>query len=185
MQQKQAPTSPIIRFCDLSDLTEAGSTIDIAADGEELIRLADWADVSTVSNLHAKVLLRRHSFERFTLSADFSADIEQKCVVTLEPVFSHIEKTVKRELHYSKPQRTRRHTEDEGELTLAAGSDEAPETIDTLHFDICASILEELSLSIDPYPRKAGATFAGEEAPEEKPENPFAVLKTLKTANEP
>jgi hypothetical protein len=47
--------------------------------------------------------------------------------------------------------------------------------------DLAAPLLEELSLSLDPYPRKAGVQFAPpEEAPAEEPNNPFAVLGKLK-----
>ncbi len=47
--------------------------------------------------------------------------------------------------------------------------------------DLAAPVLEELSLSLDPYPRKAGVEFAPpEEAPARSPDNPFAVLGKLK-----
>ena len=55
-----------------------------------------------------------------------------------------------------------------------------PETIVSLDYDLAAPLLEEFALAIDPYPRKAGAAFAVPAEPDDAPESPFAVLKTLK-----
>ena len=175
MSRKHIPTPPVSHFVDLSSLSQAGSLIDFAAQGEELMRLARWADVVAVHAFGAKVTLQKLSQTRFSFAAEFAADIEQKCVVTLEPVFSHIERNIARELRYS-----RRPVEDGGELTLAAGDDEAPDTIGDLHYDLVAPLLEEFSLAIDPYPKKDGASFAAPADATETPPNPFAVLESLK-----
>lgn len=181
MSQKNEATAPVSRIFDLSDLTQAGSVVDFAASSEELIRLAHWMDVVAVHTFGAKLTLRKLPNWRFSLEAELNARIEQRCVVTLEPISSDIHKHFMRELHFIEYP-----VETEGELTLAAGDDEAPDTINDMHYDYCAPLLEEMLLDIDPYPRKADASFTPPAEMQEKSDSPFAVLAALKdAANKP
>lgn len=166
---------PLHHFFDLGDLSQAGSVVAVVAGGDELARLAKWAGVDAVKRFAAEVTLHKLSQTRFGFEADLAADIVQSCVVTLEPIETHIARHLVRELHLAPKARPR-----EGELTLAAGDDDVPETIASLHYDLAAPLLEEFVLAIDPYPRKEGATFTPPEAPEAAPESPFASLKHLK-----
>lgn len=168
--------TPPLRFpFDLGDLSQAGSAVTVEAGADELPRIAEWAGVQGVERFRAIVNLRRISTTRFGYQADLEADIVQNCVVTLEPVPAHIARHIDRELHL-----VQRAPVEEGELTLAAGDDDVPETITSLDFDLASPLLEEFALAIDPYPRKAGAAFARATEPEAAPESPFAVLKSLK-----
>lgn len=167
---------PIERFYDLSSLSEAGDEIEIRASADDLSDLARWAEIDGVERFEGRITLRKLSPSRFAYEAILSADIVQACVVTLQPVRTHIARSFGRTLHYSGGRRPDR----EGQITLAAGDDEAPDEIDSTHFDLAEPLLEEFSLSIDPYPRAPGVAFeapAGENAPAE---SPFAVLKQLK-----
>ena len=175
MSPSKLPTPPMTRFINLSDLTPTGSRIDVTAGPEELEKLSRWADVVAVKAFGAKVDVRKLSLTQFHLAAELTADLEQRCVATLEPVFSHIDWIFARELHYM-----RRPPGEGGELTLAAGDDETPDEIYDLHYDLAAPLLEELSLAIDPYPRKAGATFEPPAAARLAEQGPFAALKSLK-----
>ena len=163
---------PISYFFDLGDLSQAGSRIEIVANGDDLARLARWASVDTVRAFGARVELCRLSRTRFSLEAELEADIVQSCVVTLDPVVTHIARQVTRELHFSPRPRAVG-----GELTLSAGDEDVPEEIASLDYDLAAPLLEELLLAIDPYPRKEGVTFEPPVQPAETPESPFAVLK--------
>jgi uncharacterized metal-binding protein YceD (DUF177 family) len=62
-----------------------------------------------------------------------------------------------------------------------AGEDDAPEEITSPNYDLAGPLLEEFSLAIDPYPRAPGAAFESADGEGEQPDNPFAVLKSLKT----
>ncbi len=174
MVQKTLSSPPLVRRVDLTDLSQAGSEFDILADEKERLALARWAKVTAISAFGGKVTLKRLDRTRFRLSAALSSDIEQACVVTLEPVFAHIERAFERELQYFE-----RPAETGGVLTLAAGDDETPDAISDLNYDMAAPLLEEFSLAIDPYPRKAGVQFAAPREPPEESDNPFAVLKSL------
>lgn len=167
---------PLQHYYDLSDLTQAGTEVKVAVSPEDLPKLAHWAGVDSVKRFAATVSLRRLAQNRFKFDAKLTADVVQACVVTLEPVPSRITRELTRELHMA----PRRPQEDSGELTLSAGDDDVPETILSLNYDLMAPLLEEFSLAIDPYPRKAGAAFTPPSDGEGAEASPFAVLKALK-----
>jgi len=174
MNPMQPP--PLSIIYDLSDLSSAGAELSVVATPGQRARLAEWADVKSVGSFEANITLKRHPGARFEYRAALSADVVQSCVVTLEPMPAHLSLEVERSLHLTKlPPNASIEPEE-----LSIGSDEGPEEIQDLHYDVAAPLLEEFSLAIEPYPRAPGVSF---EAPQEKdpPESPFAVLKALKS----
>jgi hypothetical protein len=169
---------PFVHEYDLGDLGRADAEIRVAASPEDLARIAVWADIRTVESFAATVALRKHSANRFALDADLEADIVQDCVVTLEPVRSHISRPIHRELHVA--ERFRGKHQESIPLAPSAGDDDVPEELDSLHYDLAAPLLEEFLLAIDLYPRAPGVEFTVPQAAEPRPESPFAVLKGLK-----
>ncbi|GAA0534807.1 uncharacterized metal-binding protein YceD (DUF177 family) [Rhizomicrobium palustre] len=167
--------TPFIHMFDLGDLTQAGSDIKVEAPADVLKALAVWADVREVKRFSAAVHLKRIGQNRFSYAAELTADIVQACVVTLEPIESHLTREIARELHLMP-----RKVEETGELTLSAGDEDVPEVITSLDYDLATPLLEEFVLAIDPYARKEGAAFEPPPATETLPESPFAVLKALK-----
>lgn len=125
----------------------------------------------------------RHFSARFTrkpypgggllLTGRIKAALVQLCVVSLEPVTEHLDKPFT--LVVLPPEVTPSEDPD--------GPDEI-EVDATGHFDLGEALAEELSLSLNPYPRAAGAHLPAEleEAPEEAPRNPFAKLAALRGA---
>lgn len=167
--------TPLQRFFDLGELTLSGSEVAIVAAPDELQRLARWLDVVAVKRCEAAVSLSRQSQSRFSYEAELLADIVQNCVVTLEPLESRVERVIGRTLHF-----TDRLQRSSGVLSISPGEEEGPEEIESLRYDLAVPLLEELSLSIDPYPRKQGAEFALKDQPDAAAESPFAALKGLK-----
>lgn len=167
--------APLQHFYDLGDLTPTGSDVVVEAAPEVLPDLAHWLGVDKIESFKAIVTLRRLGQTRFGFIADLAGDVVQACVVTLDPVESHIARHIERELHWVKTAPVT-----EGELTLSAGDEDVPETILSLQYDLAAPLLEEFILAIDPYPRKEGAAFAPPPEAQSVPESPFAVLKALK-----
>ena len=121
--------------------------------------------------------LSRIGPDTYSYDAHFEADVVQQCVVTLEPVRSHIARDVQRRFRIKAVPRKRKMVP----VELLSDDDEI-ELVDGSMIDLAAPLLEELSLGIDPYPRAPGVNFAT--PPEDKPplENPFAVLEKLKPA---
>ncbi len=172
-------TPPLERFFDLDRLGRADAEVTVTADADALKRLARWADVETVELFKADIALHKLPASHFRLDFVLAADIVQACVVTLEPVRSHIARDFTRELHLSSAKH--RHAVAPEEMMLSAGGDEAPEEIASPHYDLAAPLLEELLLAIDPYPRAPGAELPeSPDAAAPAPESPFAALKVLK-----
>lgn len=175
---------PIQHYYDLADLSEAGDEIVVAAKPADLPRLAEWVDVASVSSFRGAVTLRRLSPSRFRYDAVLDADVVQNCVVSLEPVRSHLERRFSRILQViSRGHRHEADDERSGILPPAAVDDEVPEEIESHRYDLSVPLLEEFSLAIDPYPRVLGVKFSVP-ADSESEKSPFAVLGRLKEKKE-
>jgi len=170
-----APLPPLSSTYDLTDVSEAGAEIVVAANAGQRTKFAQWAGVDAVERFDATVNLKRLSATRFSYEALLDANVVQSCVVTLEPVRSHIERTVSRVLQLVR--RDTAHKRDHEAAKLAG--EEGPEEVESPFFDLAAPLLEEFVLAIDPYPRAAGVVFESP-VPEERAESPFAILRSLK-----
>ncbi|HEX3431679.1 MAG TPA: DUF177 domain-containing protein [Rhizomicrobium sp.] len=168
---------PLERIHDLSRLPEAGYELDVHPGTEELRALAKWAGVDEVSNLQAHVLVRAQSKTRFLEEAQFDADIVQSCVVTLEPVHTHITRSFTRMLQLTPG--IERIAHQAGPVAVAAAAEDSPDEIDSPVYDLGTPLREELVLAIDPYPRAPGVAFEPPVA-KDRPQSPFTVLKKLK-----
>jgi uncharacterized metal-binding protein YceD (DUF177 family) len=116
----------------------------------------------------------------YRYEAEFTAEVVQACVVTLEPVPSLHAGTATR--LYRVAAKPSRRQKQEVEVDFTAADDDAPEVLSGSPLDVAAPVLEELSLMLDPYPRAPDVKF---EAPKDEPEakeSPFAVLAKLKAA---
>jgi uncharacterized metal-binding protein YceD (DUF177 family) len=167
---------PLSNILDLAVLSQAGEERVIAPKAGQLAGLAEWAGVERIDNFEARIALKKLSPTRFDYRAEVSAEIVQSCVVTLEPVLSHLAFSFERELHLV---RSASRLPDEA-FGPEAGEDDVPEEITDTRFDIAGPVLEELALAIDPYPRAPGVAFRTESERQEERESPFAALKNLK-----
>lgn len=168
---------PLERFHDLSALPVAGYELNIVPGTEELRALAKWAGVEDVSRLKAHVSVRAQSKTRFLEEAQLDAEIVQSCVVTLQPVRTHIARSFTRVLHLMPG--VHRFADQGGPISATAVAEEAPDEIDSPVYDLGAPLREELALAIDPYPRAPGVAFEPP-ADNDRPQSPFAVLEGMK-----
>lgn len=166
---------------DLTNLPEHGTDLTIAPGFDERAQIAAWLHVESLEDFKASIKLSRASSGRFLYRAHFDADVVQACVVTLEPVSSHLSADFERSYQLT-PTTSRSGRKRNAPPVVAPNQedDDAPEFVDSPVIDIAAPILEELSLALDPYPRREGASFAQPEPAENATNNPFAILKTLK-----
>lgn len=174
---------PLAHSYNLARLGNAGDEVRFAADTAALVQIARWAGVQAVEKFEARVELRKLAPNRFGLAFHLLADTVQSCVVTLEPVPGHMERSFSRELVFVGPQRHKPAQSaplPESETLLDSTEEEGPEEIESLHIDLAAPLLEEFALSLDPYPRAPGVEFAAKSPDSAPPESPFAVLKGLK-----
>ncbi|MGH6887857.1 MAG: hypothetical protein ACREHF_01420 [Rhizomicrobium sp.] len=168
---------PIERLRDLADVPEAGFETDIVASPDERRQLAEWAGVDEVSRLAGHVRVHAQSRTRFLLETDFDADIVQRCVVTLAPVRSHIERHFARTLHLSP--RLPRFADKGGQVAPASTEEDAPDEIESTRYDLAGPLREEFALAVDPYPRAPGVEFTPPDDAD-RPESPFTILGKLR-----
>lgn len=171
--------TPFSHFYNLGRLGNAGDKVEFAASADELAAIAAWSGVLSLERFAVDVDIKKLGPTRFRLDYRVQADVTQACVVTLDPVPGRIDRSFSRELNFVGS--SRREIESApGDVVLDPGSDEGPEDIESLHFDLAAAALEEYSLALDPYPRRPGVEFSPGQEPSDTPESPFAVLKSLK-----
>ncbi len=175
---------PIAHSYNLARLGNAGDQVTIVADDAQRAAIAAWAGIVSLESFQAQVEIKKLGANRFGLAFHLVADVTQACVVSLEPVPSHMDHSFSRELHFTGPVRHRQPSDNLGddsvpEVVLDA-EEEGPEEIESLHYDLAAPLLEEFILSLEPYPRGPGVEFAPQTDSQERPESPFAILKGLK-----
>lgn len=154
----------------VEDIPDAGLRVAIEAPAEAREAVAQAAGLRSLPKFAAVFDLERHG-DGVRVSGHVTAKVGQFCSVTLEPMESDLDETV--DLVFVP-----------GASTAATKSkkakDEPPEPLVDGRIDLGAVATEFLMLGINPYPRKADASFQPPKA-EEPGSNPFAVLEALKT----
>ena len=128
----------------------------------------------------ADMLVSRWKKEGVRITGTVKASIVQLCVVTLEPLTSHVEAEID-SLFVPEQSRLSRVADGHGEIIIDVEGDDLPEPFEGNEIDAGALAEEHFELTIDPYPRKPGAALdgpAGDPLPER--ENPFAKLASLR-----
>lgn len=162
------PGPELSRVIEVSRIPVTGSAERIIADSTERALVARRLGLPAVSSLTADLMLTRWHGEGVKVAGRFDAEVEQVCVVTLDPFPATVSDTIER---YFLP--NARAAEPEADIdSFADGVIELGEVV-----------VESLSLALDPYPRKPGAEFHGvEDGPgsAEPVSSPFAVLAGAK-----
>jgi uncharacterized metal-binding protein YceD (DUF177 family) len=162
--------------------TEA-TAIEVEAGPDERAALAARFGLLSLHHLSATGLL--HVFDdghAARLEARITADVVQACVVTLEPVASHIEESL--DIPYIRREIADAEGTAAKEVRLLLEEDEEPEPITDAGIDVGEAVAECLGLALDPYPRAADADAAmeslGEVLEDPKQKLPFEALAKLK-----
>lgn len=161
------------------DQIRDGDRLELVADEAERAAVAQRLALPRIDRLEAYVTLSRPSGERVRVSGRLAAAIEQSCVVTGEPVPAHVDEPFAL-LFMPEPRPER--PDDEIEL----GEEDCDVVFhDGAMIDLGTAIADTLALSLDPYPRSAGADGALREAGvlTEEQASPFAALAQLKRGN--
>ena len=157
------------------DRVRDGDRVDLAADDEERRSIAERLDLPSLERLEAHASLSREG-QTVRAAGRVAASLEQRCVVTGEPVSAHIDEAF--EIAFMPEPRAGDLPE---EVELAA---EDCDVVfhDGTAIDLGSAIADTLALSLDPYPRSAAAEAALREAGvlSEEEAGPFAALAKLK-----
>lgn len=159
----------------LLDRIRDGERIDLVADDDERSAIAKRINLASLARLEANATLEREG-ERVRATGRIRASLEQSCVATGEPLPEHVDEPF--DLMFL-PAPGDGDPDEEVEL----GAADCDVTFhDGAAIDLGAAIADTLALSINPYPRSAGAQSALNEAGvlSEEQASPFAVLAQLK-----
>lgn len=155
-------------------------------------KIVDLLGVIEVKSLIADLTFKRVQGGLVVkIDGKYKADIEQSCVVTLEPIETHIEDSFSawyadpdQAVSFNKARKQREMEKRHGEVPIVDEKDD-PEPIINGKIDVGDVITQFLSMAIDPYPHKEGVEYEiGDDSPKGQPsairKNPFDKLKEWK-----
>jgi uncharacterized metal-binding protein YceD (DUF177 family) len=159
----------------VAEATRGAVRRQLAADEATRQNIAKLLRLDALNRLEADITVSPW-LDGVQVQGKWSASVVQTCGVTLDPFESALSGQI---YVRALPQGSAAlGGTDEHEIELDPGADDPPDVLDGDQLELGAYVVEDLSLAIDPFPRKPGATF---EAPEQKGElSPFAVLAKLK-----
>lgn len=161
----------------VDDLPPGGSTVTLTANPSECAALARRFGLLALRSLTAKVQIvpqvhERGGGRRVWVEGSFEAEVEQDCVVTLEPMTSRVADRFALEFSDTADAEA-------PDMELDLDAEDPPEPLVEGAFDLGEAIAELVALAIDPYPRRPDAVFDAPPGVNETPESPFAVLRRL------
>jgi uncharacterized metal-binding protein YceD (DUF177 family) len=161
------------------DQIRDGDRADLTASDSERLRIASDLGLEALSRLDAHAVLERKG-DIVRVTGRMLASLTQACVVTGDPVTAHVDEPFDLLFTPAAPGVA-------GDSEIELGPDDC-DTIfhDGATIDLGRAILDTLALSVDPYPRSAGADAALKDAGimTEEQAGPFAALAALRKGRE-
>ncbi len=196
------PKAPVqSEFSHVVEVAQIGPTgvnARLKASPAQCAALAKRFGIPAVFSLEAELRLEPAPEDgQFRLVGSLVADVEQTCVVSLEPVPEHVEAGFERIYAPADAiQPLQASVDDQTDVDGQAGDEDdadwldpdavdPPDPIENGRIDLGEAVAEELALSLDPYPRKPDAQFPAGYRPDPEDEaaaSPFAALAKLKKA---
>jgi uncharacterized metal-binding protein YceD (DUF177 family) len=179
------PVVPYSAPFDLGSVHDRDAEVVLAPSETERASISEWLGTLAVESLKAKILISRKGDGEYTYAVSFDGDVVQACVVTLEPVRAHLSGEFHRRfrvLPRSSASRHKKPAEEAAYIDISSLDADEPELLRSPVVDLAAPLLEEISLSLDPYPRSPGVSFEPPAEAAGPGDSPFAVLEKLKTA---
>jgi hypothetical protein len=194
MAEPDRANIPFSRPLAVSEVPEEGLKTTIRADEKECAALAAVNGLVALTRLEADLQVKKESAGAVSVTGAFTADLRQTCVVTLEDFDATIVEPI--HVRFAPPLETQPARHGKGaergsrrptfeETSAGHGhhaidiDDETPDPLIGGEIDLGAVAAEFLTLSLDPYPKKPGASFQ-EPAPGEGEtiSSPFAKLRS-------
>ncbi len=151
---------------------------ELSATEAERADMSKLLDLTTCHALDAVCEVKPSARGRFRVHTKLVARITQACTITLEPLDATVSEAQTTEF-WPADEIEPRSTDE----TIDAANLEIPSAITGNHIDLGQLLYELLAVSIDPYPRKAGAEFVWQDTGDDPATGPFAALKKLKDSN--
>ncbi len=170
MSKVKSPKTEFSRPLIVDRVPRKGSHEVFAAEEAECKALAVRFDLPAIHSLKAHLIATPWRGGGLKVTGDFTADLEQVSVVSLEPFRQTYTYEVER---YFLPPKI-----------AIDGIEEDAEIIDNGEVDLGELVAENLSLELDPYPRKKGEEFADyeelDEVSESEPARPSPFANLIK-----
>ncbi|MBS4045345.1 MAG: DUF177 domain-containing protein [Alphaproteobacteria bacterium] len=181
---KDVPGPDFSHVVEVDRIGPQGLQMQLEADQAARVALARQLRILGVLSLKADLkLVPEAKAGHFRLTGQIEAEVEQACVVTLEPVRQQVSEGFVRRFGPETEVRPEAELgEDEAEW-LDPDADDPPDPVIGGQINLGEVVAEELALGLDPYPRKPGAEVPDtyREAAEEGAKiSPFAALAKLK-----
>lgn len=161
-------TGEFVRHADVTDI-EPGQRelMTFTASTDECAAIAARLKLLSMSSFQAEIYVFRELSGDVSIYGDLSAEVEQACVISLEPVRDSIEASIMQRY-------TDREDDEEAE-------DEDPvEPIAEDQIEVGEVLVQNLSLSLNPYPKAPGVEFEAVGDDADEPTGPFAALAQLR-----
>lgn len=195
-EEKTAMTSEWTHMFNTQKIDESAS-VSISPDDETRIRLAKRVGVLSLDSLKADIKLENEQGGRVVhVTGKITADITQNCVVSMDPIKTHIEDEFEawfagegQAVSLAKARQKKMIEKGNREMPVIEERDD-PEAMIDGKIDLGELVTQHLSLSIDPYPRAKEAHYEiGDDTPNAATgvsfKNPFAALKDWKAKTTP
>jgi len=155
-------------------------SVTFSADDRECAQIARVWDVTNIHSFSGTANVARWKRDGVRVKGQVNVDVEQPCVVTLEPVRQTISEDFEALFVPENSKLARLDLDPSGEMILDPEGPDAPETYSGDSIDLGAVAAEFAVLALDPYPRAEGSEFAGyieSDPADDEEKSPFAVLK--------
>lgn len=169
---------PFSRVFAWSGVQPRGTPVAFQASPAECEAMADALGIVKVASASAEFTISPFRKTGFKVVGEVRAEVEQACVVTLDPVPESIHEIV--DLRYL-PESEIEPVSEEIEVDIDA--EDPPEPILGSTVDLGVLTTEFIAVGLDPYPRKPGVEFTPfieDDGSEDEAESPFAGLAALK-----
>jgi len=195
-------TPEFSRLVSIEDLRSGEIERRIGADDAECAALAERFGVTALRNFSALfVTIRKGRSSLVRLKGHLTAEVEQTCIVTLEPVVERVDEAFDLRFTLNPDKKT-----GSSDVVFDPEAEDPPEAAGPNGIDAGEAVAQQLSIAINPYPRAPGADMRNEAAAAAKKSkvlliddetsdsgalndlndekaagaNPFAILGTLK-----
>ena len=160
---------------EVQDIPEAGLAVERSASPEELDAIARTLDLLGCTSLVARYVLTPRGRGHVHLAGTLEAQVEQNCVVTLEPLLNG----VSADFQVDYWPETELPGPSGGGVGIGGEADLEP--IVAGRIEVGRVIFQALANAIDLFPRKPGVTFEPpSEVGDDRSESPFSALAKMK-----
>ena len=181
-----APRAPVISLpVNVARLKSLGEMVKGTADREACEELQNRLGILAVKAFSIEAKVTPWKKRGVRIDGFVKGEVEQACVVTLEPVPEVIDEPFTLTLVPSGSDFAKRSNDDstKSEMVIDPEGEDPPEEFDGEEIDVGSYAEEFFALSLNDYPRAKGAEFTGhieDKAAFDGSENPFAALAVLK-----